>query len=157
MSEAETRDGPVTIVTQTRVLPGFEEAFAVWQEQTSALIADRAHFLGQTLMRPSPPAQVDWVILQRFTSSEAAIGWLNSSERLERIRGAQSMLIGRDDVHLVRDGRAAGTGIGRDRDAGEAGRGSGLPRLGAAHRRRPVPGARLPGLSLRAARARRAG
>ncbi|GGC72763.1 antibiotic biosynthesis monooxygenase [Chelatococcus reniformis] len=96
--------GAVTIVTQTRVQPGFDDAFAVWQEQTSAMIAALPGFLGQTVMRPSPPAQVDWVILQRFANSAAAIGWLNSPERMARINGAQSMLVGRDDVHVVPDG-----------------------------------------------------
>lgn len=96
--------GAVTIVTQTRVQPGFDDAFAVWQEQTSAMIAALPGFLGQTVMRPSPPAQVDWVILQRFATSAAAIGWLNSPERMARINGAQSMLVGRDDVHVVPDG-----------------------------------------------------
>ncbi len=104
MSAPPNPSSAVTIVTQTRVLPGFEEAFAVWQEQTSASIAALPGFLGQTLMRPSPPAQVDWVILQRFESSAAAIAWLNSPARLARIAGAQSMLVGRDDVHIVPDG-----------------------------------------------------
>ncbi|MFG1397446.1 antibiotic biosynthesis monooxygenase [Roseixanthobacter pseudopolyaromaticivorans] len=104
MSASPTPSSAVTIVTQTRVLPGFEEAFAVWQEQTSASIAALPGFLGQTLMRPSPPAQVDWVILQRFESSTAAIAWLNSPARLARVAGAQSMLVGRDDVHIVPDG-----------------------------------------------------
>src|SRR5712672_4827094 len=59
-------------------------------------------------MPPSPPAQVDWVILQRFASSEAAVAWLHSGERLKRIEGAAPMLLGRDDVHIVNDG---GTGV----------------------------------------------
>lgn len=100
----ETVPGSVTIVTQTRVQPGSEEAFAAWQEETSLFIARLPGFLGQTVMRPSPPAQVDWVILQRFVSSAAAIGWLNSQERLARITGAQPMLVGRDDIHIVPDG-----------------------------------------------------
>ncbi|MFG1465167.1 antibiotic biosynthesis monooxygenase [Xanthobacter sp. DSM 24535] len=108
MSSAPTPSSAVTIVTQTRVLPGFEEAFSVWQEQTSASIAALPGFLGQTLMRPSPPAQVDWVILQRFESTAAAIAWLNSPARLARVAGAQSMLVGRDDVHIVPDG---GSGV----------------------------------------------
>jgi antibiotic biosynthesis monooxygenase (ABM) superfamily enzyme len=94
----------VTIVTQTRVVPGQEEAFAHWQKGTSEAIAQFPGFLEQAVTPPSPPTQLDWVILQRFTTTELASAWLNSKERLDRMAGAQAMLIGPDDVHLVRDG-----------------------------------------------------
>jgi antibiotic biosynthesis monooxygenase (ABM) superfamily enzyme len=94
----------VTIVTQTRVHPGQEEAFALWQKGTSQAVARFPGFLEQTVMPPSPPTQLDWVILQRFDGPDLATAWLNSKERLERLAGAQPMLIGLDDVHLVRDG-----------------------------------------------------
>src|SRR6476646_1390343 len=99
-SNAKSGEG-VTIVTQTRVRPGDEDAFAQWQTGTSEAIARFPGFVQQTVMPPSPPAQLDWVILQRFTRAEAATAWLNSTERLERVASAQPMLIGRDDVHLV--------------------------------------------------------
>jgi hypothetical protein len=57
-------------------------------------------------MPPSPPAQVDWVIQQRFADAETAIAWLNSQQRLKRLEGAAPMLLGRDDVHIVNDGGA---------------------------------------------------
>jgi uncharacterized protein len=96
--------GTVTIVTQTRVRPESADAFARWQDDTSRAIAAFPGFIKQTVMPPSPPAQVDWVILQRFASSEAAVAWLHSEERLQRIAGASPMLLGRDDIHLVNDG-----------------------------------------------------
>jgi antibiotic biosynthesis monooxygenase (ABM) superfamily enzyme len=43
------------------------------------------------------------VILQRFASLQDAKRWLGSSERQSRIEGATPMLVGRDDVHIVRD------------------------------------------------------
>jgi uncharacterized protein len=98
--------GAVTIVTQTRVRPESAEAFARWQDETSAIIAKFPGFITQTVMPPSPPAQDDWVILQRFDSTTAATAWLNSNERLSRIEGAAPMLVGRDDVHIVKDGDA---------------------------------------------------
>src|SRR5215207_10626604 len=91
----------VTIVMQTRVRPGNEDAFAQWQKGTSEAIARYRGFVQQTVMSPSPPAQVDWVILQRFATTEGATAWLNSKERRDRLAGAQAMLIGPDDVHLV--------------------------------------------------------
>jgi antibiotic biosynthesis monooxygenase (ABM) superfamily enzyme len=101
---AATADAPVTIVTQTRVRPEAEAAFARWQEETSAAIAAFPGFIEQTVMPPRPPSQVDWVILQRFASQSAAMSWLQSADRQRRVEGAASMLVGRDDVHLVRDG-----------------------------------------------------
>src|SRR5262245_36795474 len=98
--------GAVTIVTQTRVRPESAEAFARWQDETSTIVAKVPGFITQTVMPPSPPAQDDWVILQRFASTAAATAWLNSDERLQRIDGVASMLVGRDDIHIVKDGDA---------------------------------------------------
>jgi len=96
--------GSITIVTQTRVRPEDQKAFAEWQDGTSRMIAGVPGFLHQTVMPPSPPAQIDWVILQRFTDIQSATAWLQSAERQERLAGVRPMLIGQDDVHLVRDG-----------------------------------------------------
>lgn len=93
----------VSIVTQTCVRPERAEDFARWQGETSSFIANFPGFIEQRLMPPKPPLQVDWVILQRFTSLEAARTWLASSERQTRIEGAAPMLVGRDDVHIVQD------------------------------------------------------
>lgn len=95
---------PVTIVTQTRVLPGEEALFARWQEGTSAVVASFPGFLSQTVLPPSPPAQVDWVILQKFGSAGEATAWLHSPQRRERVEGIQPALVGRDDVHIVKGG-----------------------------------------------------
>ena len=96
--------GSVTIVVQTRVRPESDAAFAAWQVETSRIVAGIPGFVDQTVMQPSPPAQVDWVILQRFVSREAAVAWLNSEQRQKRLEGAAPMLVGRDDVHIVTDG-----------------------------------------------------
>ncbi len=93
----------VTIVTQTCVRPERAEDFARWQGETSNFIANFPGFIEQRLTPPKPPLQVDWVILQRFSSLHAARAWLTSSERQTRIEGAAPMLVGRDDVHIVQD------------------------------------------------------
>jgi uncharacterized protein len=105
-ASAVSAAGAVTIVTQTRVRPESAAAFTAWQEVTGCVVAAFPGFLHQTVIPPSPPAQVDWVILQRFTGSEAAIAWLHSEERRKRIDGIDPMLVGRDDIHIVRDGEA---------------------------------------------------
>lgn len=93
----------VSIVTQTCVQPGRAEEFARWQGETSSVVAGFPGFVEQRLLPPNPPLQVDWVILQRFATLADARRWLASPERQARIEGAAPMLIGRDDVHLVRD------------------------------------------------------
>ena len=102
--EAPVGKGAVTIVTQTRVRPERADAFARWQDETSSIVAAFPGFIKQTVMPPSPPVQADWVILQCFANTEAAIAWLNSEQRLNRIEDAASMLVGRDDINIVNDG-----------------------------------------------------
>ena len=96
--------GGVTIVTQTCVREGSGEAFAQWQGETSRVIAGFPGFIEQRLLPPNPPLQVDWVILQSFASFDEARCWLGSSERQKRLEGIAPILVGRDDVHMVRDG-----------------------------------------------------
>ena len=93
----------VSIVTQTSVRPEKSEDFARWQGETSNMVSSFPGFVEQRLMPPNPPLQVDWVILQRFHTMEDAQRWLASAERQTRIEGAAPFLIGRDDVHIVRD------------------------------------------------------
>ena len=97
-----------TLVTQTRVREGKDEAFAQWQQAMSQAAAECRGFIEQSIMPPSPPAQTDWVILQRFASDETAVGWLRSDRRLVLLAEAQPLLVGPDDVHLVRD---TGSGV----------------------------------------------
>ena len=131
-----------------------------WQEATGTVVAAFPGFLHQTVIPPSPPAQVDWVILQRFTSSEAAIAWLHSDARLQRIDGTRAHA-GRPRRYSPRprrrSRRVAVRGVGGDLDADQAGAGRSLPRLGTARRRRADPGARLSGLPARTSGRGRAG
>jgi antibiotic biosynthesis monooxygenase (ABM) superfamily enzyme len=99
--------GPVTAVTQTRARDGMAEEFAGWQSTISGAAAELPGFVEQSVMPPSPPVQVDWVIEQRFVSAEAASGWLRSDRRTRLLDSVQPMLVGADDVHVVRD-QAAG-------------------------------------------------
>ena len=69
---SRTAAGSVTIVTQTRVRPAATDAFARWQGETSAAVAELPGLHRAAVMPPNPPLQVDWVILQRFASLEDA-------------------------------------------------------------------------------------
>ena len=65
--------GTVTVVTQTQVRSDSFDAFARWQDQTSAAVAAFPGFIQQTVIPPTPPSQVDWVILQRFAGTASAV------------------------------------------------------------------------------------
>jgi antibiotic biosynthesis monooxygenase (ABM) superfamily enzyme len=93
----------VSIIVQTTVRPERAEDFARWQGETSTIATTFPGFLEQRLVPPNPPLQVDWVIVQRFDTSEHAQRWLASPERQARLEGVIPMVIGRDDVHIVRD------------------------------------------------------
>jgi len=104
----EPRAGAVSVVTQTRAREGMAEDFARWQQRISAAAAAFPGFIEQTVIPPNPPVQADWVIVQRYVSAEAASAWLRSDQRTTLLDEAQPLLVGRDDVHLVRDD---GTGV----------------------------------------------
>lgn len=94
---------PVTIVTQTRVLPERAAEFAQWQVRVGDVIASADGFVESELIPPSPPVQLDWVIVQRFASEAAARGWLGSEARSNLIAEVQPWLIGNDDIHVFED------------------------------------------------------
>src|SRR5215207_9287325 len=99
--------GPVTIITQTRVLPDRNDDFAKWQQRISDVVAGFPGFIDHQVIPPDPPQQVDWVILQKFATGEQAQAWLRSKERFRLLESAQSMLVGRDDVHIIEGDEAA--------------------------------------------------
>ncbi|MBW3634675.1 MAG: antibiotic biosynthesis monooxygenase [Chloroflexi bacterium] len=94
---------PVTIITQTRVLPDRNDDFAEWQQRISDAVAGFPGFLDHQVIPPNPPTQLDWVILQKFATSQTAQAWLRSPERLRLIETAQPMLVGHDDIHIIED------------------------------------------------------
>lgn len=96
-------DRPVTIIVQTRVRAGQEDRFGQWQARIGVAAAQQTGFIEQSILPPNPPAQIDWVILQRFASRDAALCWMNSDQRLALLIEAQTFLAGVDDVHLVTD------------------------------------------------------
>ncbi len=93
----------VTLVTQTRVSPAHDAEFARWQEQVDAALAGVPGYLDHSVMPPNPPAQVDWVVVQRFTDADHARAWLRSEQRLRLLETIQPLLVGQDDVHLFAD------------------------------------------------------
>jgi uncharacterized protein len=90
-----------TIVIQTRVKPGSEEPFAAWQEQMARIVTRAPGYVSHELIRPDPPIQQDWVIVERFVSREAARGWLNSPERAEAMKRGEGTLAGDQTISVI--------------------------------------------------------
>jgi hypothetical protein len=102
-ASANAGGSPVTIITQTRVLPDRIDDFTAWQQKITGVVAGFPGFIDHQVIPPSPPTQLDWVVLQKFATSEAAQAWLRSPERLRLVGAAQSMLVGHDDIHIIED------------------------------------------------------
>jgi antibiotic biosynthesis monooxygenase (ABM) superfamily enzyme len=98
---------PVTIVTQTRVLDEHAADFAQWQLHVNDAISTAPGYLDGELIPPSPPVQLDWVIVQRFATHDAARDWLNSETRAALVEQVQPWLVGSDDVHVFEEDVAA--------------------------------------------------
>lgn len=92
-----------TIVTHTRVRDGMQDAFVRWQQDVGAAAAGVPGFVEQIVMPPRPPSETDWVVLQWFASSGAALAWLNSDQRRNLVATALPMLAGPDDIHIVEE------------------------------------------------------
>lgn len=93
---------PVTLVTQTRVLPAHADDFARWQQHVNDVVARFPGFIDHQAIPPDPPVQVDWVIVQRFANVGAARTWLGSPERAHLLAKAAPWLVGQDDIHIIR-------------------------------------------------------
>jgi antibiotic biosynthesis monooxygenase (ABM) superfamily enzyme len=97
-----------TLVTQTRVRADHADAFGRWQQHVNDTVSRFPGYVDHEVVPPSPPVQPDWVIVQRFSSVEAARAWLGSEERRRLLEEAHPWLVGPDDIHLVEDGAPRG-------------------------------------------------
>ena len=92
---------PVNVVTQTQVQPEHHDDFARWQQHLNDVISSFPGHVNHEVIPPAPPAQVDWVIIQRFASVDAARSWLDSDARKQLVAQALPWLVGPDDIHLI--------------------------------------------------------
>lgn len=95
---------PVALVVHSRIKDEGAAAYAAWQTRVGEQLRAWPGFLGQEVVPPAPPAQVDWTIVQRFDSVETARAWLDSGERARLIDEISGYFVGPADMHLLRDG-----------------------------------------------------
>lgn len=95
---------PVAVVTQTRVLPGRAQDFERWLDRMEIAVERADGNLDHAVIEPTPPLQLDWVVVQRFAGLDAARAWLGSADRHQLLDEVQPLLAGHLDVHLFTEG-----------------------------------------------------
>jgi antibiotic biosynthesis monooxygenase (ABM) superfamily enzyme len=91
---------PVSVVIQTRVRDGGDAAYEAWQRQVGAELTRWPGFVSQEVRPPSPPIQVDWVVVQNFADEDSAKEWFRSSRLAELRREVAGLFVGPDDISL---------------------------------------------------------
>jgi antibiotic biosynthesis monooxygenase (ABM) superfamily enzyme len=94
---------PVALVIQTRIADEGTAAYVGWQGRVGQLLQGRKGFLGQEVIAPSPPAQPDWIVVQRFQSLEDARSWMQSDDLHRLIAEVAGYFVGHDDIFLRTD------------------------------------------------------
>lgn len=89
---------PVALVIQTRLRDEGKVAYAAWQARVGVELASWPGFMGQEVIVPSPPLQVDWIVIQRFGSLAHAESWLHSDALGHRLREIEHLFVGHDDI-----------------------------------------------------------
>jgi uncharacterized protein len=100
MSAPPTDKQTATVVTNTRVREGHDGEFEAWQSRMNEVVSRFDGFVSREVLRPRPPDQLDWVIIQRFERPEQLKAWLESPERAEMLTQITAALDGADAVNV---------------------------------------------------------
>lgn len=101
--QAGTQSGPVELVIQVRIVEHGAAEYTAWQTRVGKLLETQPGFIGQTIYPPTPPAQVDWIVVQRFASTDNARHWLQSDHLHAALGEIESLFVGKDEVYLRTD------------------------------------------------------
>jgi uncharacterized protein len=102
-ANADRVDGPVALVIQRRVADEGFAPFSRWNGKVSERLKSWPGYLGQEVVPPQPPAQSDWIVIQRFASPDAAHAWQRSDEHAELVAEMRRHFIGPEDIHILPD------------------------------------------------------
>lgn len=95
--------GTVDLVIVTRIRDGGDQEYIAWQVRLGEELRSHAGFLGQQLISPTPPAQTDWIVVQKFSDVEAAKNWLGSDRLGQELESVRHLFVGKDDIFLRDD------------------------------------------------------
>ncbi len=95
---------PVSAVISTRIKPGQEAAYHLWEQRIAAAQAKAPGFQGYRFEPPVPGVQDDWLAILRFDSEQNLQGWLDSPVRHKLLKESEAFT---EEVHA----RIARTGF----------------------------------------------
>ncbi len=90
-----------TAITTVRVRQGEEGAFAGWLTELNGAVATFPGYISAVVIPPSPPAQSDWVMVQRFRNIEQMRAWLESDARRSLLDEAASLLVDEGTTNVI--------------------------------------------------------
>ncbi len=100
MSTTTTDQQTATVVTHTHVRNGRDGEFQAWQTRMNEVVSRFDGFVSKEVLPPTPPDQLDWVIIQRFERPEQLKAWLESPQRAEMLAKIRPALEGEDAVNV---------------------------------------------------------
>jgi antibiotic biosynthesis monooxygenase (ABM) superfamily enzyme len=84
---------PVSIVITTRVKPGCEAPFRLWEHRIAAAQTQAPGFTGYRLEPPIPGVQDDFVAILRFASDASLQQWMDSPKRAALLAEATAFTV----------------------------------------------------------------
>src|SRR5918995_6479533 len=90
-----------TALTTVQVRQGEEGAFAGWLTELNKTIVTFPGYVSAVVIPPAPPAQSDWVMVQRFQTLEQLGAWLDSDERRSLLDKSASLLVGEGTTNVI--------------------------------------------------------
>ncbi len=90
-----------TAVTTVQVRQGEEGAFAGWLTELNKTVATFPGYVSAVVIPPAPPAQQDWVMVQRFQTLEQLRAWLDSDERRSLLDKSASLLVDEGTTNVI--------------------------------------------------------
>ena len=90
-----------TAVTTVQVRQGEEGAFAGWLAELNKIVATFPGYISAVVIPPSPSAQSDWVMVQRFQTLEQLGAWLDSDERRSLLDKSASLLVDEGTTNVI--------------------------------------------------------
>jgi len=100
---------PVALIIQTRITDEGVGPYVAWQAKVGQVLQEWSGFLGQQVIAPSPPAQVDWIVVQRFRSIEEARAWSQSEVLHDLVAEVKPFFVGEDHIYLRTEAKASTT------------------------------------------------
>src|SRR5690349_17699093 len=85
------------LTTKVHIEPQFKAPFSQWQVALNTTVAAFPDFVSIEILSPTDPKGADWVILQRFLTTDALKAWQSSKEHQQLIKKLEG-IVGADAI-----------------------------------------------------------